>query len=105
MSQEKKATKTSALWINYLLATAGWLACAALCLALTVKLEEFPHAYDVLFPAALLLLFGNIFVFLFIASRWSDNTRRLSMAVGRVCLAETIFVVGIYCIGRFFIGM
>lgn len=102
MSGEKNAAK--ALWINYLIATGGWLACAALCLALTIKLEEFPYAYEVFFPAVLLMLFGNIFVFLFIASRWSADTKKLSLAVGRVCLAETLFAIGFYCLGRFLIG-
>ncbi len=104
MNGESKSVSGTSLWINYIIATLGWLACAALCLVLTIKLEEFPNAYDTLFPVILLLLFGNIFVFLFIASRWSRNTKKLSLAVSLVCFSETLLVIGIYCLGRFLIA-
>lgn len=105
MNQETKPISPPKLWLNYLLATTGWLVCAALCLALTIALEQFPNAYEILFPAVLLLLFGNIFVFLFITSRWGKDTRKLSGAVSRVCIGETLLLIGLYCLGRFGFGM
>ena len=105
MSKETQAPAPQKLWLNYLLATGAWLACAALCLALTIALEQFPAAYEILFPAVILLLFGNIFVFLFITSRWGKDTRKLFSAVSRVCIGETLILLGLYCLGRFGFGM
>lgn len=105
MSEDLKPPQGRGLWINYLIATGGWLACAAFCLVLAIKLEEFPQAYEVLFPAVLLLLFGNIFVFLFITSRFGRDTQHLSIAVSRVCIGETLLLLGLYCLGRFGIGL
>lgn len=106
MIKEAQTTARKAgLWLNWLTATAGWLLCAALCLAFTIYMEEFPHAYDVLFPAVLIMLFGNILVFLFIASRWGSKLGILARAVGRVCLGEALLLGGLYCLGRFCIGV
>lgn len=88
----------------YAAAVAGWLICAAFCLWLTVELEAWPAAYDMFFPAVLLILFGNIFVFLFISSRWARQTSRLFSSVFRVCLGEAFLLAGMYILGRYFLG-
>lgn len=105
MSGDEKSVNKKKLWLNWLIATCGWLVCAAICLWLTILLEEFPKAYDILFPAVLVMLFGNIFVFLFIASRWGNRTPMLINAVSRVCAGELLLLGGLYCLGRFAIGL
>lgn len=105
MSDEKKSSPGAGLLLNYAIVTAGWLACAVLCLALYIKLEAFPKAYEVFFPAILLMLFGNIFIFLFIASRWSKDTKRLASSVLSLCAGEALFIAGIYCLSAFVIKM
>lgn len=85
----------------WLISVAGWLACAGLCLWLTLELEAYPYAYDMFFPAVLLILFCNILVFLFIVSRWGQDLGRLAGSVARVCLAEAIILAGMYGLGRY----
>lgn len=79
---------------------AGWLACAGMCLWLTLELEAYPYAYDMFFPVILLILFCNIFLFLFIAARWAAQASRLYGSVARLCAAEAIILAGMYGAGR-----
>ena len=96
----KKATG----WLSWVVAVAGWLICAGLCLWLTIALEAWPYAYEVFFPAILLILFCNILVFLFVATRWGSQTRRLFGAVARVCIGEGLLLFIMYAAGRYGIG-
>lgn len=96
--------KISRGWASWLAAVAGWLICAFLCLCLTIGLEPYAQAYDMFFPVAILLLFGNILVFLFISSRWGAWPARLAGAVARVCIGEGLLLAGIYALGRYAIG-
>ncbi|MDE5832556.1 MAG: hypothetical protein K2H64_06165 [Desulfovibrio sp.] len=91
-------------WLAWLSVVCGWLACAFCCLVLTVELEVYPQAYATLFPAILIILFGNIFVFLFIVNRWGSSSRALLSAVIRVCAGEALLLAGLYCLGRFGFG-
>lgn len=43
------------------IAVCGWLVCAAMCLWLTISLEGYPKAYSLAYPAAMAVLFSNIF--------------------------------------------
>lgn len=89
-------------WLGWLFSVGGWLVCAGMCLETTILLEAWPAGYDALFPAILLIIFGNIFVFLFITSRWGSNLKTLAGAVVRVCVGEGLFLAGIYALGRYF---
>lgn len=91
-------------WLIWLMAVAGWLVCAALCLAVTIGLEAWPQAWDMFFPAILLILFCNILLFLFITSRWVSDLRRAAGSVVRICVGEGLLLAGIYALGRFGIG-
>ena len=88
-------------WLAWLVCVAGWVLCAGFCLWLTIELEAWPYAYDVFFPAILLILFCNILLFLFIATRWGKSLSRLLAAVARLCAGEAIILAGMYCLGRF----
>ena len=103
MDEAIKKDKVGGL-LRWFSCVAGWLICAAMCLWLTISLEVWPCAYDMFFPAVLLILFCNILIFLFIASRWADKGRALLGAVIRVCLGEAILILGMYLLGRFAIG-
>ena len=96
----KKATG----WLSWAVAVAGWLICAGLCLWLTIVLEAWPYAYEVFFPAIVLILFCNILVFLFVATRWARDTRRLFGSVARVCIGEGLLLLLMYAAGRYGIG-
>lgn len=91
-------------WTAWLFVVCGWLVCAFLCLALTVGLEPYPVAYDTLFPAILVILFGNIFVFIFLVNRWGSSLRALLGATIRLCVGEALLLVCLYCLGRFALG-
>lgn len=91
-------------WLSWFICVLGWLLCAAMCLWLTILLETWPYAYDMLFPAILLVLFCNILVFLFIGSRWGNRSRNILVAVVRVCIGEGLLLAGLYLLGRFAIG-
>lgn len=88
-------------WSEWLAIVFGWLVCAALCLALSVLLESFPAAYDTFLPAIILLLFANIFVFMFIGSRWAGQPVRLYGSVLRICIGEGLLLAGLYVLARF----
>ena len=64
-----------------IIAVCGWLVCAAMCLWLTISLEGYPRAYSLAYPAAMAVLFSNIFVFIFTSSRCAGDVRRLLPAV------------------------
>ena len=96
----KKATG----WLSWAVAVAGWLICAGLCLWLTIALEAWPYAYEVFFPAILLILFCNSLVVLFVATRGASETRRLFGAVARVCVGEGLLLLLMYAAGRYGIG-
>lgn len=87
--------------VAWLVCVAGWLLCAALCLGLTILLEAYPYAYDLFFPAILLILFCNILLFLFIAARWGLILSKLCGAVLRLCAGEAIILAGMYVLGRY----
>lgn len=91
-------------WLAWAVSVAGWLICAAICLLLTLYLEQWPYAYDMLFPVVLVILFGNIFLFLFIATRWGGRNGRLLASVARVCIGEALFLGGLYILGKYGIG-
>ncbi|MBD5553069.1 MAG: hypothetical protein HDQ44_01895 [Desulfovibrio sp.] len=97
---QKLSTKGAGL-AAWLISVCGWLLCAGMCLTLTIALEVYPYAYEVFFPAILLILFCNILVFLFIVSRWGPALSRLWRAVARVCVGEAIILAGMYGLGRF----
>lgn len=97
----KKAAPGLAAWAICVL---GWLLCAGLCLALTLLLEAWPAAYDLFLPAVLLILFGNILVFLFVATRLAGNPGKLIGAVFRVCLGEGLILALFYVLGIFLVG-
>lgn len=88
-------------WLAWLVCVLGWLVCAGLCLWLTIALEAYPAAYDMFFPAILLILFCNILLFLFIATRWAPAIGRLCGAVLRLCVGEAIILAGMYALGRY----
>lgn len=87
-----------------LIAVGGWFACAAMCLFLTIELEGWPRAYDFVLPAAVAVLFSNILVFIFTASRHGENVGKLFRAVCRICIAEGVLFFLLFLWGRFFIG-
>lgn len=89
-------------WLGWLFSVGGWLVCAGMCLETTILLEAWPAGYDALFPAILLIIFCNVFVFLFIAARWGSRLKTLAAAVVRVCAGEGLFLAGIYALGRYF---
>lgn len=89
---------------SWITAVMGWLICAAFCLFLTIKLEAYPNAYDTFFPAVLLILFCNILIFLFVSTRWGQQTKKLFGSVVRVCAGEAIILGGLYILGKYFIG-
>lgn len=91
-------------FLGWLICVCGWLICAFLCLWLMISLEAWPSAYDMFFWAAILVLFCNILVFLFISARYGAQTRQLSGAVLRVCVGEGLLLLICYLIGRFAIG-
>ena len=88
-------------WREWFALVAGWLACAAACLYASILLEPFPAVYDTFFPFIILLLFGNIFVFFFIASRWNGQPRRLYNSVIRIFLGESLLLAGIFFLGKY----
>ena len=101
---ESAPAKKATGWLSWAVAVAGWLICAVLCLWLTIALEAWPYAYEVFFPAIVLILFCNILVFLFVATRWGSQTRRLFGAVVRVCVGEGLLLLLMYAAGRYGIG-
>lgn len=86
-------------------ALAGWIVCAFFCLLLTVGLEPWPEAYDTLFPAAMLVLFGNILAFIVIGIRHGASTSRLLGWVLAFCVAEGLLLFLLYLAGRYAIGV
>jgi len=102
--ETKMEEKSFGGWLSWLTVVGGWLLCATMCLILTIRLEVWPKAYDFFFPAAVAVLFSNIFVFMFMASRYGAHAGKLFRAVCRVCLSEGILLFLFYGWGRFFIG-
>lgn len=100
----KTEEKSSGGWLSWLTAVGGWLLCAAMYLVLTIRLEVWPRAYDFVFPAVVAVLFSNILVFMFMASRYGAHAGKLFRAVCRVCLSEGALLLLLYGWGRFFIG-
>ena len=100
----KAPAKVPAGGLAWAISVAGWLICAGLCLWLTIALEAWPYAYEVFFPAVLLILFCNILVFLFVTTRWGGNLRRLFGSVVRVCIGEGFLLLLMYAAGRYGIG-
>lgn len=96
--------ESGSIWLKWLVSLLAWLCCATLCLILTVEIEIYPVAYSTLFPAILLILFGNIFIFLFIANRWGFDTKRLIASSLRVCVGEALLLAGLYALARFGFG-
>lgn len=103
MNADKSTPPRPGFWA-WLVCVAGWLLCAGLCLWLTIALEAYPYAYDLFFPAILLILFCNILLFLFIATRWAKSLEKLCGAVLRLCAGEAILLAGMYGLGRFLTG-
>ena len=86
------------------IAVCGWLVCAAMCLWLTISLEGYPKAYSLAYPAAMAVLFSNIFVFIFTSSRCAGDVRRLLPAVIRVCFGEGTMLLLVWLWGRYWLS-
>ena len=71
---------------------------------LMVELESWPNAYDMFFWAIILILFCNIFLFLFVSSRAGRTARQLFYAVLRLCVGEGLVLLIFYLLGRFAMG-
>lgn len=87
--------------LEWLICVAGWFICAGLCLWASIELEAFPAAYDLFYPAILLILFCNLALFLFIAVRWASSFSRLCGSVMRLCIGEAIILAAMYGAGRY----
>ncbi len=87
-------------WLSWFCAVFGWLFCAFECLWLWIELEAWPAAYEVFFPAILLILFCNVLVFIFIGARFGARSMRVGLAVMRVCLGEGLLLGLIYLCAR-----
>lgn len=98
---EDSSKKIRRGWKEWFAIVAGWLACAALCLGLTISLEAYPAGYDTFYPLAILILFGNVFLFMFIGSRWAGQPVMLYASVARLCVGEALLLGGFYLLGRF----
>lgn len=94
----------SAGWVAWACMLLGWLLCAAFCLLLTTGLEAWPAAYDTIFPAAILLLFGNVLLFVFLGLRHGRSSWALMRAVLALCVAEGLLIWLLYLTGRHIIG-
>lgn len=101
---DKEEEKSGNGFLSWGISVLGWLICAGLCLWLTLELEAWPYAYDMIFPAILLILFCNILVFLFISYRWARDLKRLAGSVARVCVGEAIILGGLFLMGKYLIG-
>lgn len=101
---QAQAPKKAAGWLSWTVSVSGWLICAAMCLWLTIALEAWPYAYEVFFPAIILVLFCNILIFLFVSTRWGNETSRLFGSVARVCTGEGFLLGIMYLAGRFGFG-
>ncbi|WP_297824939.1 hypothetical protein [uncultured Desulfovibrio sp.] len=102
--ERKKEETSSAGWLSWLTAVGGWLLCATMCLVLTIRLEGWPRAYEFVFPVVVAVLFSNILVFMFMASRCGAHAGKLFRAVCLVCLSEGALLLILYGWGRFFIA-
>lgn len=101
MENGKNTDTKKRSWLEWLAMVLGWLFCAGCCLALTIALEPYAQAYDTFLPAVILLLFCNIFVFLFVGSRWAAQPARLYGSVARICLGELLLLAGMFAVGRY----
>lgn len=90
--------------LSWLLCVGGWLCCAFMCLWLMVELESWPNAYDMFFWAIILILFCNIFLFLFVSSRQGRTAKQLFYAVLKLCAGEGLVLLIFYLLGRFAMG-
>ena len=100
-SEKESAKKVVFIWLG---AVMGWIVCAGLCLLASIGLEPYPTAYDMLFPAVLLILFGNVFVFLFIISRWGNQVGKFFGSIIRICVGEGLLLAGLYALGKYALG-
>lgn len=100
-SEKDSAKKGVLIWLGAVL---GWLVCAGICLLTSIGLETYPDAYDMLFPAVLLMLFGNVFVFLFIISRWGNQAAKFFGSIIRICVGEGLLLAGLYALGKYALG-
>lgn len=90
--------------ISWLFCVGGWLCCAFMCLWLMIELEAWPKAYDMFFWVIILILFCNIFLFLFISSRAGRTAKQLFYAVLKLCAGEGLVLLVLYLLGRFAIN-
>lgn len=90
--------------LSWSISVGGWLICAGLCLGLTIALEYYPVAYDIFFPAIIIILFGNIFIFIFVSGRWGANTKNLLFSTLRICIGEFLILTLFYLIGKYAIN-
>lgn len=103
MEKDRQTSRKN--WLgSALIAVGGWFVCAAMCLFLTIELEGWPRAYDFVLPAAVAVLFSNVLVFIFTASRHGENVGKLFRAVCRICVTEGLLFFVLFLWGRFFIG-
>lgn len=97
---QKSSQKTS--WVGCMLtAVSGWLLCAAMCLWLTVSLEGYPEAYGYALPVALVVLFGNIFAYIFVSVRCASRLQCLLPRVVGICLGEGALLLLVYLWGKY----
>lgn len=89
---------------NACLVVAGWFVCAAMCLYMTICLEQWPAAWDSMFPVAVAILFGNFAVFYTVSLRCTARGKSLAMPVFFICFGEAALFGIMYMIGRYMIG-
>lgn len=90
------------IFLSWAASVAGWLVCAALCLLLAIDLEN-RSAYEIFYPVVILLLFANVFLFLFVAMRWGALPRRLFDSIARICIGEGLLLLMMDILGRYVI--
>lgn len=94
-------TQNKTAWLGWFILVAGWLTCAAFCLLCSIGLEPYPFAYETFFPAIVILLFCNIFVFFFISSRWRGQLKRIAGSTVRIVIGEGLLLAGIFLLGKY----
>lgn len=99
MQTEIQEIKSSWL-LNAGICLVGWLICAGMCLTLTIMLEGIPEGYDAALIPMLVILFANIFVFIFTASHWENKSATLCAVVCGIITVECLILGLLYLWAR-----